>query len=231
MNLEPAAATDVSILKPVLEDGALMAMIRSRHVPFAFVHKQTGLPLDVESATAVAQALMALRPGQNSVHVAGVIELDVRFTLRDEVLHVSGGSLVETRGVTWLDQLTPAHIEESLSPKSKSIGREFAAKRYKELRAATDVYNRVMRECERSDSIESALQRIRVSRAPLEKEHYERIKAMMARYGLSREPTFGRQILLEGSLARQIEQTFLGSRLDEVVPQLLRRALELPREG
>lgn len=216
---------DVSILRPVLEDNALMAMIRQRHVPFAFVVKQAGEKLTEEGATKVANALIALRPGNRGKGVAGVIELDVNFSIVNKALHISGGILDATRGVVWVKELTPAHIADAIGPESRSAGREFALKRYKELKIASDLYDRVLRECERSESLDIALSRVRVDRKPMEREQYERIKGAMNRYGLMREPIFARPLLIEGVLAREIEQQFVGERLEDVAPRLMRQAL------
>jgi len=217
--------TDVSILKPVLEDNALMAMIRQRHVPFSFVVKQTGEKLTVESATKVVDALIALRPGNRSKEIAGVIELDVNFSIVNKALHVSGGILDAIRGVVWVKELTPEHIADAVGPDSRAAGREFALKRYKELKSASDLYDRVLRECERCESLDIALSRVRVDRKPMEREQYERIKGTMNRYGLMREPIFTKPLLVEGFLAREIEQQFVGERLEDVAPRLMRQAL------
>lgn len=222
-------APDTSILKPVLEDAALMAMIRHRHVPFVFVLKQAGLKPTVENAHQMINALIALRPGQRSQQVAGVIELDVNFAIQNEAFFISGGTLGETRGIVWLDKLTPEHISASVNAASRVAARDFAQKRYAELRQSADLYERVLRECERCESIDEALQRVRVARRPLDRAEFERIKSNMNRYGLMREPIFAKRMLLDGPLARQIEQQFLGERLDDVVMRLLRQLLAKPK--
>lgn len=232
---EEAAEAPVDTLAPIVSDRALMAMIKQRYVPFIFLLRQVQKKPTLEGGRAVVEALQALRPGHRrqphvdggvgAVGVAGLMELDVHFSVVHEVLHVTGGQLIDARGIE-VHEVTDALLRDALSPQSRSVGREFQSRRYNELKQATEVYERVLRECERADNLDEALGRVRFDGGPMDRKTYDRIKATMNRYGLMREPVFARWVMLEGRLARELELQYVGERLEDVVPRVLRSDLD-----
>lgn len=215
---------DIEILKPLIEDKAVMALIKQRLVPFSFIVKRLDKKPTLATAIRIARALVAMRRGHEHRNVSGVFELDVHFALVQEVLHVGGGALGSGRGGETFNDVSESQIAASLETKSRAIGREFASKRYEPLREMIDQYERVMRECERSINQSEALKRAKV-----DPKDWTAIKGWMNRFGLMRDPAYAKPILLDGSLAKEIEQRYVGDRLDEVVPALLRDALDRKR--
>lgn len=216
---------DLEILTPMIEDRALMALIKQRHVPFSFIVKRLFRKPDLETSMAVVRALVALRPGKEHRQVAGVFELDFHFAMIQDVLHVCGGVLGGGgRSGEAFQTVTEEQVREALSTKSRAAGRKFAAEKYEQLKEMTDLYERVMRECERSINLAEALQR-----AKIEPEKWNLIKSWMLRFGLMRDPAYAKSILLQGPLAKEIEQRYVGDRLEDVVHQLLKDVIFAPR--
>lgn len=214
------------ILKPMVEDRALMALIKQRHVPFSFIAKRLFRRPTPESSMAIVHALVALRPGKECRYVMGFIELDVRFSMVQEVLHVGGGALGGGRSGEVFDVATLDQVREALEPKSRAAGRKFAIEKYDPLKEMTVQYERVMRECERSANLVEALQRAKVDSA-----QWGLIKSWMLRFGLMRDPAYAKSIMLDGPLAKEIEQRYIGDRLDDVVHKLLRETIFQTRPG
>lgn len=211
-------ASDVDILKPMIEDRALMALVKQRYVPFSFIVKRLFRRPTQETSMAVVRALVALRPGNVPRQVMGVFELDVHFAMIHEVLHLGGGAMGGGRGGGAIfDSVTPEQVREALETKSRGAGRKFAVEKYQPLKDMTSQYERVMRECERSVNLTEALQR-----AKIDSERWNQIKSWMLRFGLLRDPAYAKPILLYGPLAKEIEQRFIGDKLDDVVHRLLR---------
>ena len=210
----------LDILRPMIEDRALMALIKQRYVPLSFIVKRLFRRPTAEASMAVVRALVALRPGNEHRQIMGVVELDVRFALIHEVLHVGGGELGGGRGGIILDVVTPEQARDALEPKNRAAGRKFATEKYEPLKEMTDQYERVMRECERSVSLAEALQR-----AKIEPEKWNQVKSWMLRFGLMRDPAYAKPVLLYGPLAKEIEQRFIGDSLDDVIHRLLREQM------
>lgn len=217
---------NTEILKPLLEDEVLMALIKQRYVPLMFLLKKVDRKPSAETAATVVRALAALRRG-SSQDAGHVLDLEVHFALVGDVLHVAGGRRRGARSsqqqvqVT-MDEVSKQHLKSSLSPESRLEARNFQLKHYEELKKHYDVYQKVVRECERSVSFVEARERLKLDEA-----EWGKIKSWMSRFGLLRDMVYAKPLLLHGSLARELELRFTHERIDDVVPRLLRDAIEM----
>jgi hypothetical protein len=214
----PSQLPSADLLQPVFDDRALMAFIKTRYVPFSFVVKRVFRKLTVENATQVMSALKAPCGARSSG--MGVQDLEVHFAMVSEVLHIGGARLAQRTGHRVVAEIDQADIREALNPKSRLAGRVFAATHYEKLKSQHEIFERIMRECERCTNLKDARLHVGVS-----DEDWPKLKAYMARFGLLRDVVFAKPILLDGALVREIELRYLGQRVDEVVPRLVRSGL------
>ncbi len=213
-----AVESDVDMLLPVLTDRTLMALLRNRYVPASFIFKKVFRKPTPENCLRVIHALIALHDGGGEK--VGLFELDVHFVMQSGVLNVGGGKLAGRRQERVISEVGMSEIVSALSPVSRQAGRDFATAHYDKLKEQLDVYEKVLRECERSISLAEARERVGVS-----EREWQRVKGWMGRFGIVNDIVCARNILVSGSLIREIEQRYLGHRVDEVVPQLLRQQI------
>lgn len=218
----PELLASVETLQPVLEDRTLMALIKNRHVPFTFIIKRVHRRLTPENAAQVVQALKSLIHYGNHGSVLGIQDLGVHFLMVSDVLHVGGGRIAHRGGHATIEDVGPAEIKGALSPSSRLAGRVFGDRHYDKLKEKYDLYERVLKECERCTNLAEARKRV-----GLEEEDWQHLKSHMGRFGLVRDIVYAKAILLEGGLVREIEQRFLGQRVEDVVPRLLRDELAM----
>lgn len=218
---DPALVFDTaSVLAPVLEDRALMALLKNRYMPLAFMAKRVNKKLSIATMTEIVQALTHYSRQNDAL---GIHDLGVHFAMVSDVLHVGGGRGAQ-RGVHKpIEDVGASEIRSTLSPQSRLAARNFNASHYEVLKKQYDLYERVLRECERCTSLVEARGRIRV-----QEDDWQRLKGTMARFGLVRDVVYGRSIFLEGGLVREIEQKYMGQRVDDVAPRLLRGGLDVP---
>ena len=210
---------DVDMLLPVLTDPTLMALLRNRYVPASFLFKKVFRKPTPESCLRVIHSLMALQDGGASK--VGLFELDVHFVIQSGVLHVGGGRSAGRRQERVISEVGMPEVVAALSPTSRQMGRDFATLHYDKLKEPLTVYEKVLRECERSTSLVQARERVGVDEA-----EWQRIKGWMGRFGIVKDIVCARNILVPGSLIREIEQRFLERRVDDVVPELLRQQID-----
>jgi|ERR1035437_6676139 hypothetical protein len=213
----------VAILRPILEDSTLMALLKNRYVPASFIFKRVNRKPTPENCVEVVTALKALRTGGASS--IGLYDMDVHFAMVSGVLHVGGGRLSGRRGKK-VDgvEVGLAEVRESLLSASRVAGRVFATVHYDKLKVQYDLYEKVLRECESRTSLKDARARLSVST-----EEWQKLKGCMGRFGLVRDVVCARPILLDGLLVKEIEQRFLGQRIEDVVPRLLREKIDTTR--
>lgn len=223
------SALHQALLEPIISDRALMAMVRLRNVPFYFVLKYICKRSTVEDAANLVDALQAMRP-ENGGSFGGVVGLDVRFYLVGEVLQISAADLADSRGFTEVSEVTTKHLSDALGQRSKSSAAEFRAKRYNVLKEESDLYERVLKECSNVTNLADALAKVRLHGEPMEKREYERIKAAMNRCGLMREPVFAQNVLINGMHVYELQQRYIGQKLENVLPLIIAEHIAKERQ-
>lgn len=216
-----APAPSAHILQPVFDDRPLMGFLKTKYVPFSFVAKRALRKLTIENVRLVVQALKD--PG--SAHgSAGVQDLDVHFVMMlvegQNVLHVGGSRLAKRPGDQVMKEIGLAEIREVLSPMSRVTGRIFGETQYKKLKIQYEIYERVLRECERCTTLAEAR-----SRAGVSEEEWPRLKAYIGRFSLLQDVVYAKPMLLDGELVREIRLRYLGQRVEDVVNNYVRAGL------
>ncbi len=214
---KPPSLEIMDALQPVLQDRALMALIKNRYVPFIFIVKRACGKLTAENSLRVMQALQSSSHG----NTVGIQDLGVHFSRVADILHVGGGRLAERGGHKVIEDLASLDIREALSTTSRLASRVFGVNHYDPLNKKYKLYESVLRECDLCTSLPEARKRAGVG-----EQEWKHLKAVMGRFGLLRDIVYAKSLLLDGSLVREIEQRFLGQRVEDVVPRLLREQMQ-----
>ena len=195
-----------------------MALIRSRHVPLAFIVRQVNKRPKPEDTLEIVEALQALHVG--GLEEMGISNLSIHFVEIDGLLCVTGGVLPARRAFIAVKQVDRELAKSALSSRHRAAVQTFATQEYGNLKHFYDSFERVMRESERTTTVPDALKRCGVSASD-----WLRIKGWMNRFGLFRDLVHGRNMILYGGIARELQQRNLGERLEDVVHRILRDSL------
>lgn len=208
------------LLRSVIEDRPLMALIKQRYVPFTFIVKRIATRPGTTDVLLIADALLAMRPGNDKNPVLGIYNLDVHFQQAGEVFYVGGGTLSSGRGHVEVAGFDRKNAPRVLNAENRQEAKRFASTTYAQLTNEYETYQKVLRACELTTSLEVALQRLAI-----DKTEWSKLKSSMNRHGLMEEPVFAKQVTIAGMLVKELEQRYIGQRLEDIIPRMLQELL------
>lgn len=216
-----------SILQPVLNDRALIALMRLKFVPLNFIQQRCGVKSTRKATIELIKAFEAIKdaPDVNGDgYTMSFCDAKPHFQILKKSVHVSIG-LDATKSKTSV--MTASDLIEAINQRlisidgsGRDVASEFKNDHYVPLTKQLDKYLKILAECDKSLTLESALMR-----TSTDMPTWRRLKSTMARYGLSQEVRFARNVILQGSLCDQIEKKHFGQNLQDVISAMLRQAL------
>lgn len=216
-----------SVLQPVLNDRALIALMRLKFVPLNFIQQRCGVKTTRKATIELIQAFECIKDAPDVIgdgYTMSFCDATPHFQIIKKTVHVSIGldAAKAKSGVMSAKDLIEAINQRliSLDASVKEVASEFKNDQYVPLTKQLEKYRKILAECDRSLDLDTALSRTNTDMAT-----WRRLKSSMARYGLSQDVRFARNVLLPGSLCDQIEQMHYGQNLQEVISALLRKAL------